>query len=62
MEFRRSLAASFLFKGLLHAAQELEREAPSSFALPFPEEYRSGVGVGRQSRKTSLAMLATTTH
>ena len=41
VEFRRSLAASFLFKGLVHAAQELERDAPS-FALPFPEEYRSG--------------------
>ena len=41
VEFRRSLAASFLFKGLLWAAQQLEADAPG-FASPFPENYRSG--------------------
>lgn len=40
-EFRRSLAASFLFKALLHAAQALEADAPG-FASPFPPSYRSG--------------------
>lgn len=42
VEFRRSLAASFLFKGLLWAAQQLEADAPG-FASPFPENYRSAV-------------------
>lgn len=41
VEFRRSLAASFLFKGLVFAAQQLEAEVPS-FHLPFPDAYRSG--------------------
>lgn len=40
-EFRRSLAASFLFKALLHAAQALEGDAPG-YASPFPASYRSG--------------------
>lgn len=42
VEYRRSLAASFLFKGLLFAAQQLEADAPSSFSPPFPDTYRSG--------------------
>lgn len=42
VEFRRSLAASFLFKGLVFAAQQLEAEVPS-FHLPFPDAYRSAV-------------------
>lgn len=41
MEFRRSLAASFLFKGLLFAAQQLEADSPG-FTSPFPDNYRSG--------------------
>ncbi|EFN53303.1 hypothetical protein CHLNCDRAFT_136969 [Chlorella variabilis] len=41
VEFRRSLAASFLFKGLLFVAQQLEAEVPA-FTSPFPENYRSG--------------------
>lgn len=41
MEFRRSLAASFLFKGLLWASQQLERDVPA-YESPFPDSYRSG--------------------
>lgn len=41
VEFRRSLAASFLFKGLLWASQQLEGDAPA-YASPFPDSYRSG--------------------
>ena len=41
VEFRRSLAASFLFKGLLFAAQQLEADVPA-YASPFPDSYRSG--------------------
>lgn len=41
MEFRRSLAASFLFKALLWASQQLEGDAPA-YASPFPDTYRSG--------------------
>lgn len=47
VEFRRSLAASFLFKGLLFAAQQLEAEGAPAFQSPFPESYRSGEGSGR---------------
>jgi hypothetical protein len=43
VEFRRSLAASFLFKGLLFVAQQLEAEVPA-YQSPFPENYRSGGG------------------
>ncbi len=45
VEFRRSLAASFLFKGVLSAATALEADAPadSPFVLPFEESYRSAV-------------------
>jgi xanthine dehydrogenase/oxidase len=45
VEFRRSLAASFLFKGVLYAATALEADAPadSPFVLPFEESYRSAV-------------------
>jgi xanthine dehydrogenase/oxidase len=45
VEFRRSLAASFLFKGVLYAATALEADAPaeSPFVLPFEEVYRSSV-------------------
>lgn len=45
VEFRRSLAASFLFKGVLFAATSLEGDAPSDspFVLPFEESYRSAV-------------------
>ncbi len=41
VEFRRSLAASFLFKGLLWASQQLERDTPA-YESPFPDSYRSG--------------------
>ena len=41
VEFRRSLAASFLFKGLLFVAHQLEAEAPG-YESPFPASYRSG--------------------
>ena len=45
VEFRRSLAASFLFKGVLYAATSLEADAPSDspFVLPFEDSYRSAV-------------------
>jgi xanthine dehydrogenase/oxidase len=44
VEFRRSLAASFVFKGLLHAAVALEADSPDgAFACPFPEGHRSAV-------------------
>ncbi|KAH7618960.1 putative Xanthine dehydrogenase 1 [Nannochloris sp. 'desiccata'] len=45
VEFRRSLAASFLFKGVVYAATALEADAPSEspFELPFEESYRSAV-------------------
>jgi xanthine dehydrogenase/oxidase len=45
VEFRRSLAASFLFKGVLYAATALEADAPadSPFVLPFEDSYRSAV-------------------
>ncbi|PSC76668.1 Xanthine dehydrogenase [Micractinium conductrix] len=42
VEFRRSLAASFLFKGLLFVAHQLEAEAPG-YESPFPASYRSAV-------------------
>jgi hypothetical protein len=41
VEFRRSLAASFLFKALLFVAQQLEAEVPA-YTSPFPDNYRSG--------------------
>lgn len=59
VEFRRSLAASFLFKGLVWAAQQLEGETPE-FASPFPDSYRSGARsrrglAGSVARTASLA-------
>jgi xanthine dehydrogenase/oxidase len=42
VEFRRSLAASFLFKGLLWSSQQLETDAPA-YESPFPDSYRSAV-------------------
>ena len=41
VEFRHSLAASFLFKFLVWAAQRLEEDAPGYLA-PFPQSYMSG--------------------
>jgi CO/xanthine dehydrogenase FAD-binding subunit len=43
VEYRRSLAASFLFKGVLYAATQLEADAPAAAAapLPFPDTYKS---------------------
>eukprot|EP00887_Chlorella_sp_A99_P006651 scaffold3.g6651.t1 len=41
VEFRRSLAASFLFKALVWAAQQLGGEAGAGFASPFPPEAAS---------------------
>ena len=45
VEYRRSLASSFLFKGVLFAATCLESDAPveSPFVLPFEDSYRSAV-------------------
>ena len=45
VEFRRSLASSFLFKGLLYVALPLEAEVGPSYRSPFPENYRSGARV-----------------
>ena len=50
VEFRRSLAASFLFKGLLFVAQQLEAEVPA-YQSPFPENYRSGGGEVMESQQ-----------
>jgi hypothetical protein len=44
VEFRRSLAASFLFKGLLYVAQQLEADVPA-YTSPFPDSYKSGGGL-----------------
>lgn len=43
VEYRRSLAASFLFKSLIHAAVALESDAPAEqpFSYPYPERFRS---------------------
>ena len=43
VEFRRSLAASFLFKGLLFAAQQLEADAPTAYQVAFPPSVHSAV-------------------
>ncbi len=41
VEFRRSLAASFLFKSLLYVAQQMEADVPA-YSSPFPDNYKSG--------------------
>lgn len=47
VEYRRSLAASFVLKGIVHAATALEADAPADlpFQLPFDQSYRSAVQV-----------------